>query len=169
MFTHTFIFSVTEPDLGPLSKAYLLTPVCGKGNSVLICRAPSKEKVPAQRTQTPMAFRDGLNLKETFGARSIGCVAFFWLVGGNRGTFPESESSAFWFRPAWGLCACAQRTVCIVHLREGHHPAESPKTRVWLSCECLVEEPGLRFMLSRVIAFLPSPLFLRSASPLLPD
>ena len=31
MFTHTFIFSVTEPDLGPLSKAYLLTPVCGKG------------------------------------------------------------------------------------------------------------------------------------------
>lgn len=34
MFTHTFIFSVTEPDLGPLSplsKANLLTPVCGKG------------------------------------------------------------------------------------------------------------------------------------------
>lgn len=31
MFTHTFIFSVTEPDSGPLSKAYLLTPVCGKG------------------------------------------------------------------------------------------------------------------------------------------
>ena len=77
-----------------------------------------------------------------------------------------SESAAFWFRPVWGLCACAQCTVCIPHLGEG---PQSPETRVRSLCECPAEEPGLCFMLSRVIAFSLNRFPFVPAFPLLPD
>ena len=63
MFTHTFIFSVTEPDLGPLSplsKANLLTPVCGKGKfSAYLQGAKQREGSCSKDPNSLIAFSEG--------------------------------------------------------------------------------------------------------------
>ena len=89
MFTHICIFSVTKPNLVPLThrtaKPIYWHWFVVKESLVLICRAPSKENSGlCSKTQTRDRWLsgNGFNLKATFGVRAAGCMTFFGLVGG---------------------------------------------------------------------------------------
>ena len=51
----------------------------------------------------------------------------------------ESASSAFWFQPAWGLCACGQYTGKFSHLVGASASAKHSMVLLWSSLE---GEPG---------------------------
>lgn len=66
MFTHTFIFSVTEPDLGPLSplgKADLLTPVCGEGKFSAYLQGAKQEEVSCSKDPDSDGFHGRFEFK----------------------------------------------------------------------------------------------------------
>lgn len=52
------------------------------------------------------------------GCRGSDLPLIVWW-GGTRVGFQESQSSAFWFQPAWGPCACAQPEVTNLPLGGG--------------------------------------------------
>ena len=85
------------------------------------CQARRTGNSCSKDPNSPMAFRQGF-LKTVIGERVVGCVTsswtLFWLVG-NSVMFPESRSSTFWFQPVWGLRACDQHVVTILHLDGG--------------------------------------------------
>lgn len=66
MFTHTFIFSVTEPDLGPLSplsKADLLTPVCGEGKFSAYLQGAKREEGSCSKEPNSDGFQGRFEFK----------------------------------------------------------------------------------------------------------
>ena len=97
-----------------------------------------------------VAFRERI-LKVTLGVRLAGCVIsswnFLWLVGGEV-TAWCFRSLNFWFPPVWGLHACGQHVVTILHVGRRHSFYRAsqrsggnslyPFRRSWGSCDSVV-------------------------------
>ena len=83
---------------------------------------PSKEKEQFELTEPklPDRLQGRVFISRMWGESCRVCD--FLLIGwwgGARVVFRESQSSAFWFQPVWGLCAGAQPEMTIFHLGVG--------------------------------------------------
>ena len=69
-----------------------------------------------RRPELPSGFQGRVFIGKIWGEGCRVCdLPLIGWWGGNRVMFQESLSSAFWFQPVWGLCACAQPEVAILH------------------------------------------------------